>query len=651
MGDESKMVSLQETLQESSQEGSQLAVDQYKGHVPPIFVVGVWRSGTTLLYSLLNQHPDLRLFYESDLPVLWPTFRLPWSRKSWLEKWEYWNAGLSRHDLDPARLEGPVSSLAEAMERAGREYAGQKGKKLWGCKSPSYYDRLDFLAREFPDARFVVIWRDPEEICLSLIKARTTAIWFSRPGMLHKAVMASKKLKKQVDKLMSIGAFVHQTHYRDLVENTEVTMRGICEFLQLPYDPAVTILKKADRSAVFEGAHHKLAKGNEIVANKQTKESLEPELAQKIARYRSLWKAQSGGDWLLCERFPESDAPKPSLSERAKDQVLFMALRAWDIAPRILFSILPTSVWQTYRRLKYKDAEWVHRQITKKESKFPIKPSAAKPAPQSGPCAVRFGKILLQSMDPEELLSSNNDQLKQIVTVNAEIFAYAHENPAFESILQRTVNTIDGRVIHHMCSILYPGRDLRKLSGSDFIYNLADHAAKQGERVFLLGADADANRGAMEKLKSRCPDLVIEGYSPAFSANIEDQKWNEDILSRIADFRPVHLVVCFGPVKQEMWISQNENLLFRMGVRCAYGLGGTLDFVSGRKKRAPKWTQAVGVEWLFRLLTESGRLGRTAKMFKMPYFAMKFHKHEVESLTKAEASSVRSQMYDIAEKP
>jgi len=155
----------------------------------------------------------------------------------------------------------------------------------------------------------------------------------------------------------------------------------------------------------------------------------------------------------------------------------------------------------------------------------------------------------------------------------------------------------------------------------------------------------------MEKLKSRCPDLVIEGYSPAFSANIEDQKWNEDILSRIADFRPVHLVVCFGPVKQEMWISQNENLLFRMGVRCAYGLGGTLDFVSGRKKRAPKWTQAVGVEWLFRLLTESGRLGRTAKMFKMPYFAMKFHKHEVESLTKAEASSVRSQMYDIAEKP
>src|SRR5271166_1340295 len=120
MGDELNMVSLQETTQEASQEGRELAVDQYRGHVPPIFVVGVWRSGTTLLYSLLNQHPDLRLFYESDLPVLWPMFRLPWSRKTWLEKWEYWNAGLSRHDLDPVRLQGRVGSLAEAMERAGR---------------------------------------------------------------------------------------------------------------------------------------------------------------------------------------------------------------------------------------------------------------------------------------------------------------------------------------------------------------------------------------------------------------------------------------------------------------------------------------------------------------------------------------------------
>jgi N-acetylglucosaminyldiphosphoundecaprenol N-acetyl-beta-D-mannosaminyltransferase len=233
-------------------------------------------------------------------------------------------------------------------------------------------------------------------------------------------------------------------------------------------------------------------------------------------------------------------------------------------------------------------------------------------------------------MDMELLLSSDNSELKHVVTVNAEIFAYAHENLAFQELLKRTINTIDGRVIWQMCSVLYPGRPVRKMSGSDFIYNLASHAARHGERMFLLGADPEANKGALEALRAKHSNLDVVGYSPVFSADIKDQKWNEEILGRIADFRPTHLVVCFGPVKQEMWIAQNSDLLFRMGVRCAYGLGGTLDFVSGRKKRAPRWTQRVGVEWLYRLFTESGRVGRTAKMFKMPYFAFRYFGHECE---------------------
>jgi N-acetylglucosaminyldiphosphoundecaprenol N-acetyl-beta-D-mannosaminyltransferase len=644
MGNELNMVSVEETVQETGNP----AGEREHGHVPPIFVVGVWRSGTTLLYSLLNQHSDIRLFYESDLPVLWPMFRLPWGRNTWVEKWEYWNAGVSRHDLDPVRLASPVTSLAEAAELAGREYAAQKGKTRWGCKSPSYYDRLVDLSREFPDARFVVIWRDPEEICRSVVNAKATALWFARPGMTHKALLASRTLKKQVEKLQSMGAFVHQLHFRDLIGDTVNTMRGICEFLQVPFDPAVTILDRADRSAVFEGAHHTLAKGSEIVSQKGRKDSLPPEMTDKIRRYKALWKAQSGDSWFLSQRFSETGASKPGMWERACDRLKFMALRTWDIAPQIAFSILPLSVWQTYRRLKYKDAQWVHRQITNKPTTLRSQPGASQTTwhSASDACAVRLGKIRLQSMEIDELLSTSGKELKHIVTVHSEIFVYAHENPAFEEILKHTVNTIDGRIVHLLCSLLYPGRKLRKMSGSDFIYNLADHAAARRERVFLLGSDVEANRGTVEALKSRCPDLIVEGYSPPFCANIQDQAWNQDILNRIATFRPSHLVVCFGPVKQEMWISQNANYLFGLGVRCAYGLGGTLDFVSGRKKRAPKWIQVVGAEWLFRFCCEpTRRLGRTAKMFKMPYFVMKFYKREIEFSGKLCASSLRSQTH------
>jgi N-acetylglucosaminyldiphosphoundecaprenol N-acetyl-beta-D-mannosaminyltransferase len=256
-------------------------------------------------------------------------------------------------------------------------------------------------------------------------------------------------------------------------------------------------------------------------------------------------------------------------------------------------------------------------------------------------CAVRLGKILLQSVDIDELLSNKTNRLKHIVTVNSEIFVYAHEDAALESILKRTVNTIDGRILHFWCSVLYPGRNLKKRAGSDFIYNLPEYATKHGERVFLLGADAEANRGTIDILKARCPDLMVEGFSPPFCSNIQQQEWNEDILRRIADFRPAHLVVCFGPSKQEKWISQNAERLFQLGVRCAYGLGGTLDFVSGRKKRAPRWIQIAGAEWLFRLACEpKQRLWRTAKMFKMPYFALRFHNREVGSLGSPEGNPV-----------
>jgi N-acetylglucosaminyldiphosphoundecaprenol N-acetyl-beta-D-mannosaminyltransferase len=226
-------------------------------------------------------------------------------------------------------------------------------------------------------------------------------------------------------------------------------------------------------------------------------------------------------------------------------------------------------------------------------------------------------------------MSSTRHELKHIATVHSEMFVYAHENAAFETILLRTINTIDGRILHFLCSVLYPGRHLRKLSGADLIYDLADYATRHGERVFFLGSEASSNREAIEVFKARHPDLVIDGYSPSFCSNIQEQEWNEGIFTRIASFRPTHLVVCFGPVKQEMWISQNADRLFRLGVRCAYGLGGALDFVSGRKRRAPKWVQTVGAEWLFRLVFEPQRLGRTARMFKMPYFVLKFYKREV----------------------
>jgi hypothetical protein len=339
----------------------------------PIFVTGVWRCGGTLLYLLLNQHPDIALFFESDLPALWPMFRTPWSRKAWADKWEYWNASISRHDLDPARLSSPVRSLAEAFELAGREFAEQQGKKRWGCKSPSYLDRLDELAAAFPGARFLIVWRDPEEICRSARNAARSGasglgIWFARPGTELKSIVVSEVLKKQVDKAQARGAAVYQLHYRDLVGDTENVMREVCEFLKVPFDPDVTILNEADRSAVFKGAHHAFARSDDITSTEARHDALPPKLASKIARYRAYWKARNGDAWLLSQRFAKTDVRSASFWERKTDRLLYLIVRAVDLVPRIVFSLLPLAVWQMYRKIKYKDALWIHRQITDKRT-------------------------------------------------------------------------------------------------------------------------------------------------------------------------------------------------------------------------------------------------------------------------------------------
>jgi len=90
----------------------------------PVFVVGMWRSGTSLLYTLLNQHPGIALMYEADLPLLRQLFRNGRSKQDWLERWEFWNSALSRHRIDRQQIPHNVPDLRSAAEIVWKQYAG-----------------------------------------------------------------------------------------------------------------------------------------------------------------------------------------------------------------------------------------------------------------------------------------------------------------------------------------------------------------------------------------------------------------------------------------------------------------------------------------------------------------------------------------------
>ena len=232
------------------------------------------------------------------------------------------------------------------------------------------------------------------------------------------------------------------------------------------------------------------------------------------------------------------------------------------------------------------------------------------------------GGLQLASLSADELFAGRKDGgFLQIVPVNAEVFVMAHQDPALGCLLRRTVNTVDGRVLQWLCSVLYRGHAIELLKGADFILDLAAHCQRGRQRLFLLGASEESNAGAVAVLRSRFPGLQVCGFGPPMSLSPFAAPGLDQIHERIRRFRPDHLGVCFGPAKQEFWIAQNAAALEEFGVRCAYGLGGTIDFLSGSRPRAPRWMQYAGMEWLFRFLSEPrARFRRTLIQFKMPFY-------------------------------
>jgi hypothetical protein len=318
----------------------------------PLFVVGMWRSGTSLTYALLNKHPQIKLMYESDLALLWPIFLVPRKSPEWLAKWDSWNGALARHKIDQDAIPRDISDPAGAFQAVAEQYARKKGATVWGCKSPTYYDSMTRLLDWFPNAKFIVIWRDPADVCRSIVRAARKSPWFARPGTPLRALLGCRRMKQQADEVARRGAAVHQIAYDELVRDPEAAMVAMCEFIGVPYDAAMTSLEGADRSAIYNGEHHSNVKSTAIAVNQQRPEVLSPEFKSKIERYVNYWRTECPGSWLQPTAAP-GDAASAAFTERFADRLKLAAFRFRDKIVPFAFAVVPASWWQKYRKVKY----------------------------------------------------------------------------------------------------------------------------------------------------------------------------------------------------------------------------------------------------------------------------------------------------------
>ena len=323
----------------------------YKPREDPLFVIGMFRSGTSLLYALLNQHSQIALMYEGDLAHLACLFWIPRDTTRWIRRWEFWNAALGRHKFDAKVIPDGIRDLDDAVRAVYVEYARQKkNAPVWGCKSPTYHDEVTRLARVFPNARFIIIWRDLRHICRSILEAAETSPFFNRGGMTLRAIVGYHDLKRQCDALIKRGGRVHQLDYEEMVKDPEGHMKAICQFLDLPFEPSMCNLKGADRSAISNLRHHSMVKGDKIMTDRNGTGGIPVELRDKIERYVKMWREEYHGTWPLYPRTLESNPSNPGLWERTVDRLSYEFFQFTHHAAPVIFSFVPMKVWGIYRK-------------------------------------------------------------------------------------------------------------------------------------------------------------------------------------------------------------------------------------------------------------------------------------------------------------
>lgn len=195
----------------------------------------------------------------------------------------------------------------------------------------------------------------------------------------------------------------------------------------------------------------------------------------------------------------------------------------------------------------------------------------------------------------------NNETSKQICFVNADCVNIAHNNKAYMKVLgDADLCLADGIGLKLAGKFLSQGI-AQNLCGTDVFPRLCQSISGTDVTLFLLGARSEAVEGVVDWIHVHYPGIKVCGYQHGYFQPEEESI----IIQRIKNSGAQLLLVAFGVPKQDMWIHEH---LKESGVRVAMGVGGLFDFYSGRIPRAPLWMREIGMEWLYRLIQEPGRM-------------------------------------------
>jgi UDP-N-acetylglucosamine 2-epimerase (non-hydrolysing) len=200
-----------------------------------------------------------------------------------------------------------------------------------------------------------------------------------------------------------------------------------------------------------------------------------------------------------------------------------------------------------------------------------------------------------------------------IITLNPEMTMAAQKDSELKKVIESAdLVTADG------IGMVIAGKILdmpipERVTGIDLCYRLFEIANKNKNKVYFLGATNDIIEKAAKRVKKDYKNLDVVGFHHGYFKKEE----SKEIVSEIRKSGAEIVIVGMGSPLQEKWIFENREELDAL----CLGVGGSFDVLSGEIARAPKWTQKLGIEWLYRTIQQPKRIKRV--VLNLPIFIIK----------------------------
>jgi len=231
---------------------------------------------------------------------------------------------------------------------------------------------------------------------------------------------------------------------------------------------------------------------------------------------------------------------------------------------------------------------------------------------------VKIFNLGIHNLTMSELL----DKLKfggVVFTPNLDHLMKLQKNYKFYLTYQKADYVVcDSKILMYASKFL--GNPIQeKISGSDLFpafYNYYKH--DKNIKIFLLGGIGDTAKIAQKKINAKVGrDIIVSTYSPPFGFENDEQECKK-IIEMINNSGANVLAIGVGAPKQELWLYKFKNQL--KNVKTFFAIGATINFEAGHTKRSPKWMSEIGLEWLYRLLSEPQRLWKRYLFDDIPFF-------------------------------